>query len=151
MDHIFKYEEKIIISFQPLINVYLSWAVFGVWTDISHQHLFFAQCNVLYMVRKLMMWGLISCLEHFISMISQRLRFAMTRWDNFDSYTWTLVLCKYNSLKTKKAEKLWSGVRNHENFTLTFNPMKAMSPGGYISLFLLNINHRYLNVRSVLI
>ena len=46
------------------------------------------------MVRKLVMWGLILCLKHSISIISHMLRFAMTRWDNFDSYTWTLVLLK---------------------------------------------------------
>ena len=44
------------------------------------------------MVRKLVMWGLILCLEHSILIISHMLKFAMTRWDNFDSYTWTLVL-----------------------------------------------------------
>ena len=39
----------------------------------------------------LLVWGLISCLEHSISIISHRLRIVMTRWDNFDSYTWILV------------------------------------------------------------
>ena len=39
-----------------------------------------------------MIWGLISCLEHSISIISHRLRFAITRWDNFDRYTWTLII-----------------------------------------------------------
>ena len=47
--------------------------------------------NVLYMVRKRMVWGLTLCIEHSISILSQRPRIAMTQWDNFDSYTWTLV------------------------------------------------------------
>ena len=42
-----------------------------------------------------MTWGLILCLAHSIIIISQRLRFTMTRWDNFDRYTWILVLCNY--------------------------------------------------------
>ena len=50
-----------------------------------------AQCNVLYMARKLMIWGLIQCVEYSISIISHRLRIAMTQWNNFNSYTWTLV------------------------------------------------------------
>ena len=44
------------------------------------------------MVRKLLTWVLVLCLEHSILIISHRLRFARTRWDNFDSYTWTLDL-----------------------------------------------------------
>ena len=51
--------------------------------------------NVLYMVRKLLMWGLIWCIEHSISIISQRLWIAVTRWDNFDSCNWTLVLRQF--------------------------------------------------------
>ena len=50
--------------------------------------------SVLYMIRYRMIWGLILCLEHSISIISQRLWITVTRWDNFDSYTWTLVLCE---------------------------------------------------------
>ena len=38
-------------------------------------------------------------------------RFAMTRWDNFDSYTWTLVLViilkKVNSINFGKLINLW--------------------------------------------
>ena len=49
--------------------------------------------NVFYMVTKLMMRGLISCLEHQNSQ-ADRLRIAMTQWDIFDSFTWTLVLCE---------------------------------------------------------
>ena len=55
--------------------------------------------NVLYMVRKLLMWGLIWCIEHSISIISQRLWIAWTRWDNFDSCTSTLVLRKTKSMR----------------------------------------------------
>ena len=46
------------------------------------------------MVRKLVMWGLVLCVKHSILIISHkhRLRFARTSWDNFESYTWTLVI-----------------------------------------------------------
>ena len=44
------------------------------------------------MVRKLVMWELMLCLEHSILIIAPMLRFEMTRWDNFDSYNWTLVI-----------------------------------------------------------
>ena len=53
--------------------------------------------NVLYMFRKLLMWGLIWCIEHSISIISQRLWIPVTRWDNFDSYTQTLIIINKNS------------------------------------------------------
>ena len=58
----------------------------------------FIYSNVLYIVRKLMMCWLILCLEHSILIISNMLRFARTRWDNFDSFTWTLVLRQAQAL-----------------------------------------------------
>ena len=47
----------------------LFWAVFGVLTVISHRNNFILP-NILYMVRKLVMRGLIYCLENSILKIS---------------------------------------------------------------------------------
>ena len=59
-----------------------------------------------YMVRKIVMGGLILCLEHSILIISHILRFAMTRWDNFDSYTWNLVLSKFLQFSSKSLSSM---------------------------------------------
>ena len=70
------------------------------------------QC-VKYVVRKLILGGLIWCLEHSISIISHRLRFAMTRFYNFVSYTWTLVLMKSMIVITDTWYSMFGAISQH--------------------------------------